>query len=332
MDAAADAAQVVVGPQNTAQYQDALDFARRQVAEKDKNLHLTITFTGHSLGGGIAQFLNLELGVRTVVFNAAPLNDFDALLTKNLVERASVAASTLWNFRTRGDVVSASPGLQFGRVFTFDRVRPTTGQWWGDYSAHSVQVLLDSFNAFFLRGKPTIPSWWIDNMPGNSAKAVADSQMVPTMVGNAKRVLIVGDGVAARQMYVSMSQRIGSANTLWVHTYSSATDLQAQARTFNADAILGVRSKAPVAQIPFSAPEPHPPERMKPLPQIYQSSPRLVLRQVHSAGGAHPLSSPRLSSRQPRMRRVPASGQHRASALPGWGSPRRNLGPVTWAV
>jgi hypothetical protein len=148
--AAADVEQFVVGPEMTQQYRDALQFARKQVAEKDKDPRLTLTFTGHSLGGGLAQLVNLEFGVRTVVFNAAPLN-FDVYgplyrAIKDLGSRARLAANDLWNFRTKGDVVSAS-GKQFGRVLSLEAVKPTTGQWVGNYSVHSVQALLDAIDA-----------------------------------------------------------------------------------------------------------------------------------------------------------------------------------------
>ena len=143
--AAADVEQAAVGPEMTPQYRDALDFARRQIAEKDKNPRLTVTFTGYSLGGGLAQLVNLELGVRTVVFNSAPLN-VNGLLAKDRVGQAHVATNDLWNLRTKGDIISALPLEQYGRVLSFDAVRPTTGQWLGDYSIHSVQALLDAIN------------------------------------------------------------------------------------------------------------------------------------------------------------------------------------------
>ncbi len=145
---AADLAQGLVGPKATAQYRDGLDFALKQLAEKDRNPRLSVTFTGHSLGGGIAEQVNLETGVRAVVFNSAPLNGIDALLDKTRSGQAGVAATDLWNFRTKGDIVSALPlANQYGRRFAFDTVRPTTGQWAGDYSTHGVEALLDSINA-----------------------------------------------------------------------------------------------------------------------------------------------------------------------------------------
>jgi len=143
--AAADLSQGLVGPEATAQYRDGLDFALKQVAEKDRNPNLSLTFTGHSLGGGIAQEANLETGVKAVVFNAAPLNGIDSW---HRGDQATIAREDLWNLRTKGDVVSALPlANQYGRQLTFETVRPASGQWTGNYSTHSVQALLDAVDA-----------------------------------------------------------------------------------------------------------------------------------------------------------------------------------------
>jgi len=258
-DGAADVRQFFSGPEQTPQYQDALDFVRQLVAKKDKDPNLSIMFTGHSLGGGIAQFLSLEFGVKTVVFNAAPLNltNLDWALKLNFIgvpsilddldERVRLAFENVWNLRLNTDLVSASPGKQLGRVFSFAPVRPTTGQWSGGYPAHNVDGLLDAFNFSFLQHSPAIRILWTERHPGESMKTLDDVDKVATVVMNAKRVLIAGTGPAVSQLYSLMVKRVGPANILWIKTYSDETDVQAQARAFGADAIFGVRPpEAPV--------------------------------------------------------------------------------------
>ena len=180
---AADISQGAVGPAMTAQYRDGLDFALRQVAEKDRDPRLTVTFTGHSLGGSIGERVNLETGVRTVVFNAAPLNELDSLFAKDRTGQASVAASDLWNLRSRGDIVSALPlAKQYGREFTFDAVRPTTGQWAGDYSTHSVQALLDSVNTARTKSAASSPiDQWTKSITNDVIKNDLPEHILPSL-------------------------------------------------------------------------------------------------------------------------------------------------------
>ena len=55
-----------------AQYDDALQIATR-LQQKYDSTNISFTVTGHSLGGGLAQWVSLHLGVRAYVVNSAPL-------------------------------------------------------------------------------------------------------------------------------------------------------------------------------------------------------------------------------------------------------------------
>jgi len=157
-DAAADLGQSLDGPESTWQYQDALALAASFVARADKDPNLTVKFAGHSLGGGLAQYVGLELGVQAITFNAAPIQWWTPkamlqtfLRQKNRRAQRDVAANNVYNIRLRGDLVSSppSPGRQYGRRLEFDAVKRATGQWTGDYRAHDVRVLLEAFQAVY---------------------------------------------------------------------------------------------------------------------------------------------------------------------------------------
>lgn len=54
----------VVGAENTAQYRHALEYGRRQNPDY---------FTGHSLGGGLALYCCVLMGIKTATINTSPL-------------------------------------------------------------------------------------------------------------------------------------------------------------------------------------------------------------------------------------------------------------------
>ena len=81
-----------------------------------------ITFTGHSLGGAIAQVLAQATGLTGISFNAPGACQFNANLQSELsflpVLRKPAAAPEIRNFRVYGDLVSTI-GTQCGLVTTF---------------------------------------------------------------------------------------------------------------------------------------------------------------------------------------------------------------------
>jgi len=155
-DGVADVAQAIAGPIATRQYTDALTIADTLIRRADNDSTLTVRFTGHSLGGGMAQMVGLEFGVLAVTFNAAPIQESSRiarLLTflhqKNRPAQRELARNNVYNLRLRGDLVSSavSPGRQHGQQFEYAPVKPPTGQWTGSYTRHAVQTLLDAFRA-----------------------------------------------------------------------------------------------------------------------------------------------------------------------------------------
>jgi pimeloyl-ACP methyl ester carboxylesterase len=64
-------------------FHEALNFAETYVKQKDKDPNTTITIVGHSLGGLLAQYVGVRLGVRAIVFDASALFTKNSDLEKN---------------------------------------------------------------------------------------------------------------------------------------------------------------------------------------------------------------------------------------------------------
>lgn len=110
--------QVRVGPSRTAQYKDGLEVTLKLIAEiKEATPNANIVLTGHSLGGGIAQYVASETGLNAITFNAAGLS-----------MRAGYRSGSNYNV---ANVNSTSDGVhkvpltaQIGQSYKFD---PTGG-------------------------------------------------------------------------------------------------------------------------------------------------------------------------------------------------------------
>jgi hypothetical protein len=107
----------------------------------------TITLTGHSLGGGIAQMLGAASGYRTVAFNAPGTQALYGNLTSELAPAVAVGADgsnstnsskgSNDNYRALGDQVSLS-GAQIGKVFTVTSPGQNPVDIWQDHKMDTV--------------------------------------------------------------------------------------------------------------------------------------------------------------------------------------------------
>ncbi len=97
-----------------AQYQEALEVANRIAKQTHQDSDVSLVITGHSLGGGLAQYAALHTGTRAIVFNSAPLGLRSYPLDSGVLQAAS---SRITNVYMRGEPVRKIPGLQLGRTF-----------------------------------------------------------------------------------------------------------------------------------------------------------------------------------------------------------------------
>lgn len=98
-----------------AQYWEALNIARQVVDATAREPGVTLYFTGHSLGGGLAQFVAAISNMQAIVFNSAGLGLMARQLEHALPKAYREAANTnITNVRMTGDLVHKY-GLQLGQ-------------------------------------------------------------------------------------------------------------------------------------------------------------------------------------------------------------------------
>lgn len=97
----------------TGQYQEALDYASRIIAQAGTDYD--IVMTGHSLGGGLATYAALYYDKPAIVFNAAPIGSEMLSDIQNVNERKL----RVKNIDMKGDVVSGFGG-QSGPIYVLE--------------------------------------------------------------------------------------------------------------------------------------------------------------------------------------------------------------------
>lgn len=125
-DRATDIEQGVGMPM--AHYEKALEIGKA-VARADPEQKLDISFTGHSLGGGLAALAARASGREAVTFNAAGVNNASMREERTFLDAAGIAPGTADNYVVQGEVLT---GLQeslsipraFGNKDLLDLVPP----------------------------------------------------------------------------------------------------------------------------------------------------------------------------------------------------------------
>lgn len=231
------------------QYKDALDIADKSIRLKDIDAYTTLKFTGHSLGGGLAQYISLHRGVRAYVFNSAPLG-LSTRWSLTMAESRQNAENNIINVRMRGDFVSASkPGFQYGLKIVYNM--PSDASRWKQFSKneglHSMLPLIDAINEkrFFeiyvdKPGNGSIPGFWLDHTtsryPGQLQKAY---EILHFHAQKANKVLLAGKGSDVAKLYNTLIAEKGEQQVLWLTKVDNIREIQKNAQQFQADCILG---------------------------------------------------------------------------------------------
>jgi hypothetical protein len=258
------------------QYREALQVATRFIEAKDKDGKMSLVITGHSLGGGLGQYVSLKTGVKAVLFNAAALGPETLRdIAPQLREGSSLQIT---HISLHGDLVhnstrSALAGQHFGVGYV---VEPAPGapdiwpldapllpalylkEWKNDKLArHAMTTIISSLRYLQAYGDiqqkimartaeardaSSVANWWTVATPRKSAgQLLAEARSMTEMARNAKRVVIVGEGPAAELMAQRMTEQLGAGNVVRLAGAGDAESAQRRAHQVNADLILGVR-------------------------------------------------------------------------------------------
>ncbi|MDP3194621.1 hypothetical protein [Tabrizicola sp.] len=200
----------------TPQYELALIVAQRAVERYGSDL----TVTGHSLGGGLAQFVAANFNVNAVTFNAAGLSfasGADLQLGKRVI-----------NINGSRDIVSSIPGsYQIGTEYTFDDTRSGTVS--GIVTGHLMSTMLPLLKEAANGGKKGVAVNWAavrlaqDNMAAVVSGNVSATGAASGSVVNGARSQTTVNGLFSRGQAV--------AETEWTLTAGGPENL-GQGRSF----------------------------------------------------------------------------------------------------
>jgi len=247
------------------QYRTALSEANKVVMEADRDPNLTVRFTGHSLGGGLAQYVSIKTGVSSFVFNSAPLGRSTQFDWPDIAKYKGInAASNIKNIRTFGDAVSASGNItgadQHGVrvVLNAPSNVPRANQFgWKDTAGlHSMTYIIEgikSKDVYSIESGPItssatsrVPGLWVTNQVGRIASDMSTKMELLRKAGEvAGRTVVVGDNEHADHLYKHMTDSLGQNNVLYLPESNNIQVIQKKAAEYSADMILGVMNYEP---------------------------------------------------------------------------------------
>lgn len=254
------------------QYAKALKIAEEYVRLADQDADTSFVAVGHSLAGGIAQYIAVKLGVRAVAFDAAALGSRTLMDVPAPLREA--AGRNILHVILRGDPVSAGtrlvPGA--GHLGTAVVVRPAPGlkgvvptdastrglprastMVQDALARHDMGNLLNSLreqtdyelvrvnDAF----RKEAPVWWASpSTVPQGARLNQQIDAIASMAQHAKRVAVVGKGPEAKRLTHLFRQRLGARNVMRIAEETSTAGARKQSADFDPDLIVGVREYA----------------------------------------------------------------------------------------
>ena len=145
---------------NSSQYEGAVELAQHLDAELGDDTNLS--FTGHSLGGGLATAAGLATGNDAYAYNAAGLSDptIDNLGLRDALDGAN---DHIYNFNVENDIVSDWNNQQDASTILSD-VGPI-----GETNQYGQQFWLESVSEDLNFGGNLIPDWMTPDLVGSVA-------------------------------------------------------------------------------------------------------------------------------------------------------------------
>lgn len=180
------------------QYHQARELMAKEMALADKDPNLRVSVAGHSLGGGLAQYVSAIFGIKAVVVNSAGLSRaslgrqavFDA--NRVIKQRQQNAKSLVYNIQLYGDMVSRLPfAFQTGIEIL---LHPTpdaqginhayAGGWTLDsLTRHSSELTYDSLKYALAYGLPRPPVIQIE-----AAKYESNRRLLEQSIGSLESI------------------------------------------------------------------------------------------------------------------------------------------------
>jgi hypothetical protein len=200
-----------VDPLSGDPYGKAVEYARQFVAAKDKDPRMTVSLSGHSLGGALAQYCSLELGVRATVFNPAALHQkvFETARSARLNADTLISQFSLDQDGIHRFTASFPGARQFGRqylVTTPPDLAPGLAA--NPIEGHGLQALELSMNRVLMRRQGSV------NEPAPTPQQrAADAARADAAVS--QRYAVPQEAVASWATSVSaLGNALGSMQTL----------------------------------------------------------------------------------------------------------------------
>jgi|GEM_PF-3984128 len=126
------------------QYNRGLSSTLAYLLNESKSQNYQVTLTGHSLGGGIAQYAAEVLGLKAFTFNPAPLNDtlLDETIVSDIIfkRQSDILNVVTYDEYKQYDVVSSLPGTLYG---TTKRLSVDTSRF-DIFDRHAIDTIVDT--------------------------------------------------------------------------------------------------------------------------------------------------------------------------------------------
>ena len=268
-DMRANLGQGLWGPRAAAQYREALEVAQRHIAEADSDPDLQIAFTGHSLGGGLAQYVSVETGTRAYVFNSAPLRN--TLLSGISQAEIDLAANNVWNLRSQADAVSLLPGIQLGQRTTIQPIRqiPLLRQA-GEYGHHSMHALIDGMAHLRKGGGPGVTVSHKQEhyrevtrggyrvrtyaLAADSPDAMTTANLMTQLPHGVGSALVLGHGPQSYQVAQRLRGQLGESRVRHYQSGDRGLDTWELARAHGVDTVFHIAPSSALAPAQVSQP------------------------------------------------------------------------------
>lgn len=246
------------------QYKDGLDFVKKYLETTDRSPNHTISVSGHSLGGGIAQYIAKYLGIRGYVANAVALTINTSLFTEGIPtldissHQFELSKSNISNLVVRYEPVQILPGKHYGERETINGVDEIGNlvSRLDKLKLHSNETIITSYE-YHIKNKyndnpkrieremerATNIDWNNSNIPIysiplNSNNLRSNIQTTLNLVPNIKNFVVVGSGSASNQMTSVLDNKIEARKYYHIEYQNNLSDIKQFAQQVEAKAII----------------------------------------------------------------------------------------------